>query len=48
MRRILGVDGDPHIRLAIRAWLERYGFRISIADGGVNGLAALDNTNLTS
>jgi DNA-binding NtrC family response regulator len=43
MRRILVVDDDPHICLAIRAWLKRYGFRISIADGGVSGLAALDN-----
>jgi DNA-binding response OmpR family regulator len=42
MRRILVVDDDPHICLAIRAWLQRYGFRVSIADGGVNGLAALD------
>ena len=43
MRRILVVDDDPHICLAIRAWLRRCGFRVSIADGGVNGLAALDN-----
>jgi len=43
MRRILVVDDDLHICLAIRAWLKRYGFRVSIADGGVNGLAALDN-----
>jgi CheY-like chemotaxis protein len=34
MRRILVVDDDPHIRLAIRAWLKRYGFKVSIADGG--------------
>jgi PleD family two-component response regulator len=34
MRRILVVDDDPHIGLAIRAWLKRYGFRVSIADGG--------------
>jgi CheY-like chemotaxis protein len=43
MRRILVVDDDPHICLAIRAWLKRYGFRVSIADGGANGLIALDN-----
>lgn len=41
MRRILVVDDDPLIGLAIRAWLKRYGFRVSIADGGSNGLAAL-------
>jgi DNA-binding response OmpR family regulator len=37
MRRILIVDDDPHIR----AWLDHHGFRVSVADGGVNGLAAL-------
>jgi DNA-binding response OmpR family regulator len=44
MRRILIVDDDPHICLAIRAWLRRYGFKVAIADGGVNGLVALDNS----
>lgn len=44
MRRILVVDDDPHICRAIRAWLKRYGFRVSIADGGSDGLAALDNS----
>ena len=43
MRRILIVDDDPHIWLAIRAWLKRYSFRVAIADGGANGLAALNN-----
>ncbi len=42
MRRILVIDDDLHTRLAIRAWLKRYGFRVAIADGSVNGLAALD------
>ena len=41
MRRILIVDDDPHICLALRAWLKRYGFRVSIADGGASGLAVL-------
>jgi CheY-like chemotaxis protein len=45
MRRILVVDDDPHICLAIRTWLKRYGFRVATADGGVNGLAALDNSS---
>ena len=40
MRRVLVVDDDPHIGLAIRAWLKRYGFRVSIADGGTKGRAA--------
>lgn len=44
MRRILVVDDDPHICLAIRAWLKRYGFKVAIADGGSNGLVALDNS----
>ena len=43
MRRILIVDDDLHTRLAIRTWLSRCGFRVAIADGGVNGLAALDD-----
>jgi CheY-like chemotaxis protein len=44
MRRILVVDDDPHICLAIRAWLKRYGFKVAIADGGATGLAAIDNS----
>lgn len=44
MRRILVVDDDAHICLAIRAWLNRYGFKVAIADGGANGLVALDNS----
>jgi DNA-binding NtrC family response regulator len=44
MRRILVVDDDPHICLAVRAWLKRYGFRVAVADGGAAGLAALDNS----
>ena len=43
MRRILVVDDDLHTRLAIRAWPEQGGFRVAIADGGPNGLAALDD-----
>ena len=43
MRRILVVDDDLHIRLAIRTWLKRCGFRVAIADGVPNGLAALDD-----
>src|SRR4249920_3655892 len=44
MRRILVVDDDPHICLAVRAWLKRYGFKVAIADGGTAGLVALDNS----
>ncbi len=44
MRRILVVDDDPHICLAIRAWLKRYGFKVAIADGDTSGLLALNNS----
>ena len=44
MRRILAVDDDPHICLAVRAWLKRYGFKVAIADGGTAGLVALDDS----
>jgi hypothetical protein len=42
MRGIPVVDDDLHVGLAIRAWVAQNGFRITIADGGTNGLAALD------
>lgn len=38
------MDDDPYIRLAMRAWLDHLGFRVSVADGGINGLAALDGS----
>ena len=43
MRRILVVDDDPHVGRAIRVWLQHHGFRVSTADGGPSGLAALDS-----
>jgi CheY-like chemotaxis protein len=45
MRRILLVDDDRSVRLAISAWLKHYGFRVAVADGSANGLAALDHAN---
>jgi DNA-binding response OmpR family regulator len=45
MRRILVVDDDPHIGEAIRVWLKQHGFRVSTADSGTDGLAALDNAS---
>ena len=45
MRRILVVDDDRHVRLAIAAWLKGYGFRVAAADGRANGLAALDDAS---
>ena len=44
MGHILVVDDDPHMGLAIRAWLKRFGFKVAIADGGIAGLAAIDNS----
>ena len=48
MQRILVVDDDPHICLAIRAWLRRYGFRVAVAEGGTAGLIALDDFDVRS
>jgi hypothetical protein len=44
MRHIMVVNDDPHIGLAIRAWLKRYGFKVAAADGSAGGLAAIDNS----
>src|SRR5258708_34687017 len=44
MRRILVVDDDPHICQAIGTWLRQHGFRVCVADGGLNGLAALERS----
>ena len=45
MRRILVVDDDSHIGQAIEVWLKQHGFRVSSADSGPGGLAALDNAS---
>lgn len=45
MRRILVVDDDRDVRLAIAAWLRGCGFRVAVADGSAIGLAALDDTS---
>jgi len=44
MRRILVVDDDPHICQAIGIWLRQHGFRVSVADRGISGLAALEHS----
>jgi DNA-binding NtrC family response regulator len=44
MRRILVVDDDRNVCLAIRQWLNMHGYRVEIADGGVSGLVAIANT----
>jgi DNA-binding response OmpR family regulator len=44
MRRILVVDDDPHVCQAMGVWLRQHGFKVSLADGGVSGLDALDRS----
>ena len=41
MRRILVVDDDPMVCMAIEVCLERHGFEVTIADGGETGLRVL-------
>ena len=43
MRRILLVDDDPMVCMAIEVYLERHNFQVAIADGGEAGLRALEN-----
>lgn len=40
--RILVVDDDPMVRMAIEVFLQRHGFEVVVADGGEAGLRALD------
>jgi CheY-like chemotaxis protein len=42
--RILVVDDDPLVSSAIRLWLERQGLEVVVADDGITGLNALDNS----
>jgi CheY-like chemotaxis protein len=42
MQRILVVDDDPLVRKAIEVYLERHDFEVIVADGGEEGLRALD------
>ena len=44
LTRILVVDDDPMVCLAIEACLQRQGFEVTIADGGDAGLRALEST----
>ena len=43
MRRIVVVDDDAAVSQVIGLWLKQHGFRVSTADGGPSGVAALDN-----
>jgi len=42
MTRILVVDDDPMVRMAIEVLLQRHNFEVVVADGGEAGLRALD------
>jgi CheY-like chemotaxis protein len=42
MPSILVVDDDALVSSAIRAWLERQGFTVVVAEDGISGLNALD------
>jgi CheY-like chemotaxis protein len=44
MPRILIVDDDPMVCMAIEIFLERHGFQVTIADGGEAGLRAIEGT----
>ena len=43
MARVLVVDDDPMVCMAIEVYLERHDFHVTIADGGESGLRALDS-----
>ena len=45
MPRILVVDDDPMVCVAIEVCLTRKGFEVTIADGGEAGMRALENAN---
>ena len=42
MPRVLVVDDDPMVCMAIEIYLERHDFQVTIADGGEAGLRALE------
>ena len=43
MPRVLVVDDDPLVRVAIELCLKRRGFEVTIADGGEAGMRALES-----
>jgi CheY-like chemotaxis protein len=43
MPRVLVVDDDPMVCMAIEIYLERHSFHVTIADGGETGLRALES-----
>ncbi|MBR1141715.1 response regulator [Bradyrhizobium sp. AUGA SZCCT0431] len=45
MTRVLVVDDDPMVCMAIEIYLERHGFEVTIANGGEAGLRALEDAS---
>src|SRR5712672_2185624 len=45
MTRVLIVDDDPLVCMAIESYLQRHGFTVTIADGGEAALRALEDTS---
>ena len=45
MTRVLVVDDDPLVCMAIEISPERHGFKVTIADGGETGLRALEDAS---
>src|ERR1700682_5066267 len=45
MTRVLIVDDDPVVCMAIEIYLQRHGFSVTIADGGEAGLRALEDSS---
>jgi CheY-like chemotaxis protein len=45
MPRVLVVDDDPMVCMAIEIYLERHDFQVTIADGGEAGLRALEGSS---
>ena len=45
MTRVLVVDDDPMVCMAIEIYLERHGFEVTIADGGETGLRSLEDSS---
>ena len=45
MPRVLVVDDDPMVCVAIEVCLQRQGFEVTVADGGESGMRALEAEN---
>ncbi len=44
--RVLLVDDEPGIRLALRKWFERNGWQVDEADDGIDAFAQLESVNV--